>query len=249
MSVNRKQFDAFARRNLVIDDAVARAIDMLWDTLDTTSMESLLNDLAIYLPLLAEKFGMLASEVSAEFYDASRVAARAKGRFTATTARGALWKVDRDVKYASSDDFAYDDVKAFLTASVQGVVRDYGRETIRENCKRDRWSDGYCSVPTSDNPCSFCIIKALGSPGGNYKYHGDFLKSEVYEDAWHDDCKCILEPVWGESSAWVQGMYDEYWEMYEAGRRQAFKDTGKIPSQGLTAKEVLAGMRKANGTS
>lgn len=249
MSVNRKQFDAFARRNLEIDRAVEKAIDKLWPTLDTSSMEALLTDLSIYLPLVADKFGKLASEVSAEFYDASRSAARTKGMFTATTAKGALWKVERDVSYALGDGFAYGDVKKFLTSTVQGVVRDYGRETIRENCRRDRWSDGYCSVPTSDNPCAFCIIKALGSPGGNRKYHGEFLDEEVYEDAWHDDCKCILQPVWGDAPIWVDGEYDAYYEMYQAGRRQAFIDTGKKPSQGLTAQEVFAGMRKANGVS
>jgi hypothetical protein len=249
MSVSRKQFDAFARRNLAIDRAVKRAIDELWDMLDKDDLESLLNDLAIQLPLVADKFGKAAAMVSAEFYDASRVAAKAKGMFSATTASGALWKVDRDVAYAFSDDFAYNDVKSFLTQSVQGVVRDYGRETIRENCKQDRWSDGYCSVPTSDNPCAFCIIKALGSPGGNKRYKGELLDEEVYEDAWHADCKCILEPIWGESPNWVEGQYDEYWDMYQAGRTQAYNDTGKSFTEGLTAKEVLSGMRKANGVS
>lgn len=248
MAVTRRQFDAYARRNATLDAGVKRAVDKLWDQLDKSSMESLLLGLSIYLPLVAEKFGAVASTAAAEFYDMSRRAAKAKGRYTATTAKGALWKVDRDIKYAASDDFAYGDVKEFLTSTVQGVVRDYGRQTILENTKADKWSDGYCSVPTSENPCAFCIIKALGSPGGMRKYGGELLEDEVYEDAWHDNCSCILEPIWGESPNWVDGQYDEYWDMYQAGRAQAHADAGTMPSNsGLTAEQVLAGMRKANG--
>lgn len=249
MAVTRKQFDAYAKRNATIDAAVGRAIDSIWEQLDKSSLESLMLDLSIYLPLVAEKFGKVAAVAAAEFYDMSRSSAKAKGRYTATTASGALWKVERDIKYATGENFAYNDVKAFLTSSVQGVVRDYGRQTIIDNTKADRWCEGYCSIPTSDDPCVFCIIKALGSPGGNYRYRGEVLRDEVYEDAWHDNCTCILEPMWGDSPNWVEGKYDEYWDMYQAGRAQAYNDTGKMFTEGLTAKEVFAGMRKANGIS
>lgn len=246
--ITRKQFDAYARRNMTIDANVKKAIDHIWSQLDTSDMESLLLDLSLYLPLVAEKFGAVAAVAAAEFYDESRAASKAKGRYRATTAKGALWKVDRDVKYAASGSFAYADVKAFLTETVQGVVRDYGRQTIAENSRMDAWSDGYCSVPTSDNPCAFCIIKALGSPGGMRKYHDEVLRDEVFEDAWHDNCSCILQPTWEESPYWLDGQYDDYWDMYMAGRAQAHEDAGTTPmTSGLTARQVMAGMRKANG--
>ena len=211
MAVTRRQFDAYARRNATIGANVKKAIDRIWDQLDKSSMEALVNDLAIYLPLVADKFGKVAAVAAAEFYDASRKASKARGSYTATTATGALWKVNRDVTYAVGEDFA-GDVKAFLTQSVQGVVRDYGRETIRENSRQDRWASGYNSVPTSGNPCAMCVIKALGS---YRKYDGEFLHEEITQDAWHLNCSCELIPVFEDSPHWVEGQYDEYYGQYD----------------------------------
>ena len=199
MAVTRRQFDAYARRNATIAANVKKAIDRIWDQLDTSSMDALLNDLAIYLPLVAEKFGKVASVAAAEFYDMSRKASKAKGSYTATTAAGALWKIDRDVKYAAGGEFA-GDVKAFLTQSVQGVVRDYARQTIAENSAADDWSDGYTSMPTSGNPCAFCQIKSMES---YWNYHGRKLEEEVTDDAWHLNCSCELVPTFREYPQWM----------------------------------------------
>lgn len=244
MAVSRAQFDAYARRNRNLTRQVARAVDELWDSLDTSDMESLARDLAIYLPAIADRYGKACAVFAADFYDRSRKAAGAKGRYRATTSKGASWKVERDVKYATGAAMAYGDVKAFLTASVEAVVRDYGRQTIMDNSRSDPFSDGYCSVPTSDNPCVFCIIKALGS---YRKYRGEILDYEITEDAWHDNCSCELIPTWKETPHWAEGDYDRYWDMYQAGRSQAYTDSGKSVAEGLSAAEVMAGMRKANG--
>ena len=247
MPVTKKAFLAYARRNKTIEKGVERAIDQIWPMLDATSMETLANDLAIYLPLLGEKFGKVAATAAAEFYDEMRAAERVKGSYKATTAKGKLWKVERDIAYATGDDFAYESVKDFLTASVQAAVKDYGRETIAHNTRSDEWADGYNSVPTSENPCVFCIMKALGS---YRKYDGEFLDVEIDQDAWHDNCSCELIPVWKETPHWVEGQYDEYWDMYQAGRTQAASDKqerGESMAKGLSAAEVMAGMRKANG--
>lgn len=212
MAVTRKQFDAYARRNKQIDAGVKRAIDSIWGKLDTSSMESLLLDLSIYLPLIAEKFGAVSATVAAEFYDASRKASKAKGSYTATTATAATWKIDRDIKYATGGEFA-GDIKSFLTSTVQGVVHDYGRQTIAENSDADSWSDGYTSMPTSDNPCAFCQIKSMASM---WNYDGGKLEEEITEDAWHDNCSCELVPTFRDHPSWMvercKGYEDNYYD-------------------------------------
>jgi len=212
MAVTRKQFDAYARRNATIDASVKRAIDRIWDKLDKSSLESLLLDLSIYLPLIADKFGKVAAVAAAEFYDQSRAVSKVRGEYKATTATGALWKVERDLKYVSKGDFS-GDVKSFLTQSVQGAVRDYGRQTIAENSAADEWSDGYTSMPTSENPCAFCQIKSMES---YWNYGGKRLEEEVTENAWHLNCSCELVPTFKEMPAWVvdacKGFEDNYYD-------------------------------------
>lgn len=210
MAVTRAQFDAYARRNAAIDANVKKAVDRIWGQLDTSSMEALLGDLATYLPLVAEKFGKVSALTAAEFYDLGRNAASAGGAYEATTAAGALWMVDRDLMFVASGGFD-GDVRSFLTQSVQGVVRDYGRRTIAENSAADHWCDGYTSMPTSDNPCAFCQIKSMAS---FWNYGGRKLEEEVTEDAWHANCSCVLVPTFSDKPPWVvdacKGYEDNY---------------------------------------
>lgn len=215
MAVTRRQFDAYARRNARIGAGVKQAIDKLWDKLDKSSLETLALDLSLYLPLLADKFGKVAAVAAAEFYDMSRAAARVKGGYTATTATGATWKVGRDIAYATGGEFA-GDVKEFLTSTVQGVVRDYGRQTIAENSAADQWSDGYTSMPTSDNPCAFCQIKSMASM---WNYDGRKLEEEVTVDAWHDNCSCELVPTFSEKPQWIVDACKGYEDNYDAAAR------------------------------
>ena len=249
MTIEKDAFLAHVRRAKALDKGVARAVDSLWDMLDTSDMESLYGELAIYLPLVADKFGQAAAVEASEFFDECRIAAGAKGSYTATTAKGGLWRLDRDIAYSASAEFAYTDVKSFLVESAIGVVRDYGRETMRQNCRADRSCRGYNSVPTNSNPCVFCIMKALGS---YYNYQGRKLDYEVHQDAWHPGCKCELIPVWKESPHWAVGDYERYQGYYDAGREAAEKiaeERGVDTSKGLSVELVQAGMRKANGIS
>lgn len=241
MSMSRAEFDAYARRTKALDAASRRAVDRLWPLLDSSSNETLLRDLSVYLPQVADKIGRVAAVNAAEFYDAARAASRARGGYEAVTFQGGLWRVERDVTYALSDEFAYSDPAEFLKACVESTVRDYGRATVAGNAGRDPGCTGYISMPTGDNPCAFCIMKSLGT----YRnYDGQRLTEEVSGDAWHDNCTCELTPIFDGIPDWASERMDEYGEMYDAGRAQATDDTGH---KALTAKEVMAGMRRANG--
>jgi hypothetical protein len=244
--VTRAQFDAYARRKMRIDKAIERAIDELWDSLDKTSMETLALDLALYLPLVAEQYGKACAVVAADFYDDMRRAARVGGSYKATTAHGATWKVERDVKYAFGADFAYENQKAFLTESVKQVARDFGHETIKANSDRDSFCDGYVSVPTDDEPCVFCAMKTLDS---YRRYRGERLETEVSQDAWHDGCRCELLPMWKDTPNWVDTDLDRYETMYREGRKAAeaeARENGTWNGK-LSVAQVQRGMRQASG--
>ena len=246
MTITRAQFTAYARQKLKIDKAIEAAIDELWDILDTSDLAALETDLALYLPLIADQYGKACAVAAADFYDHARKASKVRGSYKASTEKGALWHVDRDVKYAFGDTFAYSSQKAFLTESVKQTARDYGHATIMGNSNRDPFCDGYCSVPTNDDPCVFCIMKALDT-FKNYK--GEKLETEITEDAWHLNCKCELIPVWKDTPNWLEGDYERYESMYKAGREAAeaeARENGTWSGK-LSAADVQRGMRMANG--
>lgn len=275
MAVSRRQFLEYARRNRLIDDSFAKAFDELWGRIDHTSFETAKADLQKYLPALAEKFGKASAVNAAEFYDTARSAGGVRGAYEATVAEGELWKVGVAIDHAFGDDFVGNSVRDFVLSIAESVVRDYGRQTIAENSDNDDQCAGYNSFPTGDDPCVFCIVKALGS---YKKYAGEVLTEGINEDAWHPNCTCELVPTFDETPGWMLGRYDEYKEMYDAGVRQAREDTedlrneryeklmanprhqfakkNQLPGVGrkewnaknaLDAKWVMAGMRKANG--
>lgn len=246
MSVTREQFDAYAAQKLRVDAAVQSAIDELWDMLDTSDMEALEADIAIYLPLMADRYGKACAVLAADFYDGARASSGVRGDYRATTDKGRLWQVDRDVKYAFGAEFAYSDARAFLAESVKSAARSYGDATVMGNAKRDPFCEGYCSVPTNAKPCVFCIMKTLDT---YRKYKGRKLTYEVHRDAWHNGCKCELLPIWKDTPHWVEGDYERYESMYQAGREAAEAEARANGTWkgSLSAEEVMAGMRKANG--
>ena len=239
--MNRREFDAYARRNRTIDAGARRAFDALWTSLGVEDVASSQEALARYMTPLADRLGKVSALNAAEFYDSCRASGKARGAYEAVTAQGRLWHVERDIAYAASAEFAYEDPAAFLRMCLESTVRDYGRETILFNADRDPQCTGYMSMPTGDDPCAFCIIKALGT---YWNYQGRRLTEEISDDAWHANCTCELTPIFDDIPDWASERMDEYGEMYSAGRADAEKETGH---KTLTANEVVNGMRRANG--
>ena len=216
MAVSKREFDAYVRRLAALDRGSRAAVATLWPKLDHTDMESLRADLERYLPTLAHRLGKVAAAAAVSFYATARSASRTRGDYVPESAKGALWRVDRGISYAMGGAMPEASAPAFLTSTVGGVVSDYANATIAANAEADRFCSGYQSVPTSDNPCAFCIIKALNT-WDYHMYGGERLLHEVDSDAWHDNCSCKLIPVWEDSPEWTV----EQFRGYEAAYRDA----------------------------
>lgn len=236
-------FNIYRSRKRALLDKVAPAVNELWDYIDENGLD-VEDALTVYLPLIADRYGKAAAVMAADYFDECRLAANVLGCYAAITATGALWKVERDVKYALGEDFAYSNVRDFLISSVTSCVEDYGRQTIMDNSERDSSCGGYVSIPGA-NPCAFCVIKAINA-WAYYNYNGEKLETEINSDAWHDNCTCTLQPLWDDAPTFVEDRMGEFQQMYEAGREAAYETLDLDPTGALSLEQVTMGMRIAN---
>lgn len=155
----------------------------LWRLLDIGNVPGTRDALIELLPAVGEKYGSMAGAVGADYYDAARDAAGARGRFTAqpaplpTPARWealARWGVD---PLLGADP----DAAAALARISGGLVRsvlDGARDTVTDNAVRDPAAYGWQRVTRADG-CSFC--RMLSSRGAVFR-------DSTVRFASHDNC-------------------------------------------------------------
>lgn len=242
MTITSARFNAYRSRKRALLDKVRPAVNELWDYIDEYEMD-VEDALAVYLPLIADRYGKAMAVMAADYFSESRIAANALGAYEPITSKGALWKVDRDIAYAFGGEFAYTSVQDFLASSVSAAVEDYGRQTIIDNSERDSQCGGYVSIPGA-NPCVFCIMKSLDS---YYNYNGEKLETEISGEAWHDNCTCTLQPLWDDSPTFVEERIGEFRQIYDDGMAYAVEQKGGDMTTSVKATEVMAGMRAVSG--
>lgn len=214
MTVSESQYLVYLTQVNALSDQTKAAFMALWPRLDHTNMDTLKESLYRYMPALVDEYGTAMSVLTAEWYDMSRDGTTP---YTATTAKGETGKtVSKAINYAFSDRFTGDVTGYLAGAAVRGVM-DYQRATIIENVERDPWAKGYISVarPTA---CAFCQVKSIAS---YREFRGRRLQSRIFENAWHDDCRCTLQPVGSKLPDWVIPRQAE--EMYEAASKELLR--------------------------
>lgn len=75
---------------------------------------------------------------------------------------------------------------AAMKAAQQG-----GRTAVATIAAHDGRAIGWVSVPRGSNPCYWCMMLASR---GLMLYRSD-MGATAYSDLWHDNCKCVTEPV------------------------------------------------------
>ena len=214
MPVSEAQYLAYLTQVNALSDQTKAAFMALWPRLDHTTMESLKASLVRYMPALIDEYGTAMAVLTAEWYDISRESVIP---YTATTSRGETGKtVSKAVNYAFSDSFKGDVTGYLAGAAVRGVM-DYQRATIIDNVERDPWAKGYISV-SRPNACAFCQVKSIAS---YHEFRGRKLQSRIFQNAWHDDCRCTLQPVGEQVPDWCIPRQAE--EMYQAASEELRK--------------------------
>lgn len=168
---------------------VERDLDRFWSFVDLSRPERAATAFRAYLPLLVSRYGELAGEMAADWYDAARAAESAAGRFAARpvaspyadavegTARrlaGALFTDDPDL------------ARSGAKAKASKYVLAAARATITRSVDRDPAARGWRRV-TRFGACGFC--RALAGRGAVYA-------RESVHFASHGDCGCAAVPSW-----------------------------------------------------
>lgn len=138
-----------------------------------------------YVPAIAERYGLAAGSLAADWYDDVREAAEVAGYFRASPAT-----LPDEGRYRALAAWAStkDDVEALVTGGVQRIIANAHRETIMYSSFADPRAEGWARFSAGgDGSCTFCYM--LISRGAVYT-------DRTAKFGAHDDCNCGAGPVW-----------------------------------------------------
>jgi hypothetical protein len=200
---------------------------------------------------LVEQYGAASSSLSADYYEAERIAAAVTGRFTVPLAEPPPdEQVENSLRWATKDLWERDPEDPDTTeaqrqpleirlqqaekkaeAVAQKLVADQGRGTVQEAVRQDRQATAWARSAAL-GACSFC--KLLASRGAVYKQDTAKFRS-------HDGCHCGVVPVFkgqrfelsDHAAEWAR-IYRDYAAPYPGDQlrrfRQALAEHGHLPA-------------------
>lgn len=253
---------------LAIDDLTTLAfsdIEVLVNSLDQSDAVALREALLELLPGLVQPYLEGSADLAAVWYEELRNQTE-RARFQAVTAGAELNGEQLSVmtRRAMAPLFGQSDSTVFslLTGSVQRLIANAGRDTIRTNVMQDRIRVGYGRIP-KPGCCSFCSMLAsrgavynsassagavagrgmeLGSTDGRRGGQARGIQARGNQslgDRFHDNCKCVVAPVFVGDS-----YYTDVRQQHEAIYRE---NVVTRPDQTVDTRATLANMRAETG--
>lgn len=159
-----------AAAQAALETLANRDLLRLWRSLDLSDAREATRLLLPDVRDVVAAYSDLSASVAADFYEASRETAQARGQYTARPS-GALpvEQVDALTRWSVtpiwSEDPRYGAALARLAGGTQRLIRKSERDTITDNVRRDPANARYIRVPKADS-CAFCLM--LGSRGAVY---------------------------------------------------------------------------------
>lgn len=197
-----------------------------WDDEDAGGTVKLL------MRALLEKYGTPAAELGTEWYDlcaedAEQGSTRIVGQLPQNVGQVGM-EVALDSLFDRKDELDVE-IEDALAGLMVDYVKKSARSAILGNLAEDqeqfeqtgtRYSrrrygnaaPGFCSVPTGETTCAYCIMQA----SRGYALYSDFKHKFANDrsNMWHGDCDCVVVPYADASSIEGYDRYDDYAEMY-----------------------------------
>lgn len=198
----RRLFD-LAKRDL------RRAMSLV-DMADSAAVAEVLHT---YVPIIAERYGLAAGALAADWYDDMRAAGEVRGTFRADPADlPTAGRYESLVRWALTQT----EIELLVAGGLQRIIANMHRETIIGASLADPRAAGWARFSGGGETCSFCFL--IISRGAVFREH-------TARFATHDHCTCAAGPVW-KGSAGARKV-DEY---RKSARRREDADGNAIGS-------------------
>ena len=137
-----------------------------------------------YVPVIAERYGLAAGALAADWYDEMREAAEVAGYFRASPADlPDMGRYEALAGWAATKD----DVETLVLGGVQRIIANAHRETVMGSALADPRAEGWARFARGAETCGFCYM--LTSRGAVYT-------DKTATFGTHDNCDCGAGPVW-----------------------------------------------------
>lgn len=143
------------------------------------------------LPELIRQYGLAASTVAAEYYDAVRDEAMVTGGFRALPQEPAAGGTDSLIHWALGQATSPEAFYGLLMGGLQRRIANASRETVMRSAVADPRAQGWMRIGVGH--CGFCAM--LIGRGAVYR------SESTVSFAAHDDCNCNYAPAFNERQA------------------------------------------------
>lgn len=170
----RRLFD-LAKRDL------RRAMSLV-DMADSAAVADVLHT---YVPIIAERYGLAAGALAADWYDDMRAAGEVRGSFRAEPADlPDAGRYESLVRWALTQT----EIELLVAGGLQRIIANMHRETVMGASLADPQAAGWARFSGgSDGSCPFCYMLIS---------RGDVYSSKTAKFGAHDNCNCQAGPVW-----------------------------------------------------
>lgn len=210
-----------------IEDLSALALKDLVDLIKSArggGPEAVKLDLERYLPLILDQYGVVASDLGAEFYQESRLSAGVTSRFVAEPTPWAVedGRIVSLIRWGVSPEYmqSQSTTEMLIGGALQRLVLSGFRDSIGEGVVADRSAYGYARKPQA-GCCAFCAMvstrvyesaevatrvqgrrsrkRVTDSRGMKSRvetsFSGTARGTQGLGDKYHDFCRCTPVPV------------------------------------------------------
>lgn len=220
---SRDSIERYRVANKELSNLVAEELTSYFAALDPDRPEAARDALLEFMPLLVSQYGQVSQALAMDWYEESRAESGAVGRFMATAPKPPVSdeRVEAKVRYAAGHLFTDQprDALANLTGATDKYVKQYGRETMAWNAKRE--GARYARVPSGAKTCAFCLVLASRDAIYLSKRSAGDSTSSGFGDDFHGDCDCAVVRI-GSSEEYPDGYIPaDLYDIYDIGADKA----------------------------
>lgn len=221
------------------------------------------------IPVIAEKYGAVASTVAAAHYNEYRNLHAKELGMPVFTAKPKKFSYDDRIDsllgfgIASAKTKGFSAMQGVLANGLTYILSDYNRDTIKYNAENDSSTVVTTQRVAEANACAFCSMLAVVEVTQS-AIQTDDNSLITYANEYHDNCQCSTEVIFEGSSLIRPSYYDSMEETYsdaydrlsregeEEAARQGFSSRNskflkENPQYSITGKNIASYMRDGSG--